>query len=137
MARTTAANVAAVLVDSSLSSNGQGDYDGTTDLTPYIDAASSVVDDLEDADEDGVLTSTKLELVERWLAAHYYTIMDPIYVSKSTLGRSASFQQRSYKDVAIDLDPTGELAALLGRQRAGGFWGGRAQDQYAEENEVS
>ena len=39
MARTTSGQVAAVLVDSSLSSNGQGDYDGTTDLTPYIDAA--------------------------------------------------------------------------------------------------
>ena len=133
--RTTQAKVAAVLVDSSLSSNGQGDYDGTTDLLPYIEAASSIVDDLVDTDEDGVLTAAKLELIERWLSAYYYTIMDPIYVSKSTEGASASFQQRDYKQVAVNLDPTGMLNAQLENQRAGGFWGGRAQDQYDDANE--
>lgn len=136
MARTTAALVAGVLVDASTSASGQGDYDGSTDLTPYIDAASSVVDDLEAADEDGDLSSAKLEIIERWLAAHYYTIMDPIYMSKTTMGRSASFQQRSYLDVAKQLDPTGMLEALVEGKRAKGFWLGRAQDQYADENEV-
>lgn len=137
MARTDQASVAGVLVDSSTHSKGQGDWDGETSLTPYIDTASAVVDnavELAAADGESYAAST-LELMERWLAAHYYTVMDPLYKSKSTNRASASFNERSYKDVALELDPLGYLADALSKHRARGFWLGRAQDQYDDANE--
>lgn len=138
MARTDSASVAAVLVDSSTHSKGQGDWDGETSLTPYIDTANSVVTSAAaKAVENGEsYADSTLELMERWLAAHYYTVMDPLYKSKSTDRASASFNERSYKDVALELDPLGYLAEVIAKHRARGFWLGRAQDQYDDANEV-
>jgi hypothetical protein len=145
MARTTALAVASVLVDSSLSPNGQGDYDGTTDLTPYIVSASSVVDRVATAASDikGItLSTTELELIERWLAAHFYTKMDPTYLTKTTGKAVVSFARNPkvpepYKDVAIAMDYSGMLNAILNRQSAGGFWMGKTvpdQLSYTDRN---
>jgi len=105
----------------------------TPTIQPYIDAASSIVDRLVvTADNmDETLTSTQAELIERWLAAHAYTVMDALYMSKSTLGASGSFlrEKSKYLDMAIMLDPTGGLNAILNQQRARGGWLGVTNDE--------
>jgi len=103
-------------------------------LQTYIDSATTLVDQLvTDASikfPPYTHTSAQLELIERWLSAHFYTKMDPTYSSKSTSGASGSFVRdpkvpEPYKDAAIMLDPSGALAALLNRQTAGGAWLGK------------
>ena len=102
------------------------------DLTPYVDTAENLVNSLvyqAKSQKRIKFNTATLELIERWLAAHCYTKMDPTYTSKSTSGASGSFVRGSkepepYKDMALSLDYSGCLNALLNRQRAGGFWNG-------------
>jgi hypothetical protein len=116
--RTTAGLVQKLLGD---------DYDGTSDLTPYLETATVVVSRLavEATNANRALSYTELELVERWLSAHFYTKMDPVYTSMSTGGASGSFARGSepepYKDGAINVDFSGMLKAILNRQTARGF----------------
>lgn len=122
MARTTSTAVQGVL--------GR-DYDGSTDLTPYIDIASALVDQVVVCAAAKSIaygfTDAVLEVIERWMAANYYTIMDPTYKARATASASGTFNKNpdAYKDAAIDLDPTGCLNALLKRQRAGAVWLGK------------
>lgn len=95
------------------------------DLTPYIVTANEIVDQVViDAAKMGVSYSApRLELIERWLAAHYYTKADPAYTSRSTSGASGSFiraqeEPEPYRNVAVDLDTSGALNAILRRNRA-------------------
>lgn len=133
MSRTTAVDVQAIL---------GGNWDGKTDLTPYIDTASAVVDDVvECATARSVtVTATRAELIERWLAAHYYTQMDPLYTSKSTQSASGSFKDHGYDKTAIGLDPSGCLSGVLnGRKVARTFWLGQREYEetdYAERNSL-
>ena len=123
------------------------DYDTVTEpsLEPYVDTAYSVVTRLAAKAAAAVpavaFSDSDKELVERWLAAHYYTKSDRVYSSKSTLGRSASFVldpkvPEPYKAGALDADPTGLLAGLLDpSKRATAWWGGRrpsAQTPYRD-----
>jgi len=118
VSRTNSAAVVGILLEN---------YDGTSVLTPFIDTACSLVNRISTKDTAGELTSTDLELIERYLAAHYYTLADPLYVSKSTGGASGSFRDRSYYEAAKALDSTGLLAALElpTRPRAGCTWLGK------------
>lgn len=118
MARTTATLVQGIL---------GGDWDGSTSLDGYIATATAVADRLNDcADDKGyTLSSTELELIERWLAAHFYTIMDPIYVKKRTERAEGHFQERSYLDATKMLDPSGCVNAVMSGVNAGMFWGGK------------
>lgn len=130
MARTTTKAVEGVLAAGK-------DYDTKIrpSLIPYIDAASSMVDDVVDcASAKGVvLSAAKKEIMERWLAAHFYAISDKPYASKSTEGASASFHGQTgmygeatlYGQTAMRLDPSNCLAAILGGKVAGGFWAGK------------
>lgn len=113
------------------------DWDGETVLDPYIETASAVVDRVTACAtaKSITLSSSLLELIERWMAAHYYTVMDPIYKSKNTEGAGASFNDRSYKEVAVELDYTGCLNAILSKQRASVAWLGKpksAQIDYVD-----
>lgn len=140
MARTTSDAVKLVLMD---------DYgkraDGTDpDLTPYIDTANSMVTQVNsDAVARGFsMTAAQLELIERWLAAHYYTKADPVLANKSQGKASGTFvrgqkEPEPYKDVAIGLDVSGMLSALLNRQTAGVVWLGKppsSQIPYTQRN---
>lgn len=117
-------------------------WDGTTGLQPFIDAATTIVDDVSnnDAITDKVMTTTKLELVERWLAAHFYHCADPTYQSKSTGKASGQFQGQSemnfagsrYGQMAIRLDTSRYLAALDQKGIVGGFWGGLPPSQQTD-----
>jgi len=96
-------------------------------LQPFIDTASSMVDDLVDcAAERGItLPSVKLELIERWLAAHFYKVSDRPYASKNTEGAGGAFDGKTgmylestiYGQTAMRLDPSGCLDAIGGSQR--------------------
>lgn len=123
MARTTDTLVKAVL---------QRDYDlvNTPSLTRFIDSASMIVDRLVACATSRGYTLADAELaeIETWLAAYRYTHNNPVYASKSTDGRSASFLREGNRNPyllgALELDPSGCLAFLTNpkKQRAGFRW---------------
>lgn len=107
-------------------------------LQPYIDLASNLVTQAVQLAQNRivnrvVLDATTQELMERTLAAYFYTTMDPEYVSKSTAGVSASFSAedlspRRFKAMAMQADPSGTINALLNRKFAGGAHIGSRSD---------
>ena len=64
------------------------------------------------------MTATYLELVERWLSAHFYQMADPGYTSRTTAGASGGFNGQQtmnflstrFGQQACNLDLTGFLA---------------------------
>ncbi len=119
-ARTTVAQVNALL---------GARWDGTTDVSPYIEIASSFVDSVAAcATAKGkTLTAVQLELIERVMAAYYYMFMDPAYKSRSTASASGSwdFDMKDYTKQAIMIDPSGCVNALLNRYAADVDWLGK------------
>ncbi len=96
-------------------------YGEGTNLSPYIEAASSIVDRLVVAAAAlGVATravsASQAELVERWLAAHYYTQMDPLYKRRQTADGSGDFVEHGYLEAAKQIDPSGLLDGILSRR---------------------
>jgi hypothetical protein len=132
--RTTEGNVRGIL---------GGHYDGTTSLVPFIDTASSLVDDV--ALKDSSVSAVRLELIERWLAAHYYEHADQITQSRSTGGASGQFQGRTdmgfdstkYGQEAKRLDSSGLLVNLdqTLRPKASASWLGKVRDDQLDEDE--
>jgi hypothetical protein len=120
-----------------------GHYDGTTGLQPFIDTASSLVDDIAVADSS--ISASRLELIERWLAAHYYEHADPITASRSTGGASGQFQGRTdmgfdstkYGQEAKRLDSSGLLVKLDQplRPKAGCVWLGKQPSSQLDADE--
>jgi hypothetical protein len=112
--RTTAAAVGGIIeVNASIS------------LTPFIEAANALVTEVcTDDDYD----ATRLELIERWLSAHFYAVRDPRvlreaagsvraeYKSKVGLG----FDVTHYGQMAMRLATAGELSALNEQAKQGG-----------------
>jgi hypothetical protein len=143
--RTTPAAVKAVLAR---------DYDSVDEpsLTPYLDAASLLVGDLEDAASTAP-AAARLELVERWLAAHYYALSDQPYSDEWTEGAKATYQGKTgmyfeatkYGQAALGLDTTGYLAGLQAaavvasggssRVTAGVSWLGKAPSAQRDYNQ--
>lgn len=126
--RTNSAAVTAILGQNYDSGSESRD---PVDLTPYMETASSLIDQVVAcATRKGVvISSTQTELMERWMSGYYYTQMDPLYKSRSTLGASGAFAEQSYKEAAVDMDPSGCLNALLKRQRARIEWVGKTPDE--------
>jgi hypothetical protein len=128
LARTTSGAVQAILLQ---------DYDSldNPDLTPFIETASSVVDDVSlCASQKGTpLATAKLELLERWLSAHCYCLVDRLYYSRKTGKAEGIFQGRTgmnldytpYGQMAKSLDPTGCLVAVTSSMKAGMMWLGK------------
>ena len=94
--------------------------DEGTALDSFISTANALTDFLASKDVDGVIPAVLLAEIERYLAAHYYSLLDPLYRSKSTGGASGTFQgtdgmglnSTHYGQNAIALDPTGRLLSL-------------------------
>jgi len=133
MARTTSANVTAILVTDK-------NYDGSTSLAAFIDTATALVDEVVTcAAKRGItLSATLLELIERWLAAHFYAHADPLYTSRSTQGASGSFQGQTgmhlestqYGQTAMVLDTSRCLAAInKGGSKIGAVWLGKPRSE--------
>ncbi len=111
--RTTEVAVAAIV-----------EVDDTISLLPFIEVASRIVtkvctsDDLEDED---------LELIERWLSAHFYKLRDQAIASEGVGKLSQSFQYKiethlastMYGQAAMDADTSGALAAYNREQQQG------------------
>jgi hypothetical protein len=112
-------------------------YDGTTSLIPFMETASAIVDDVAlcAIARNKTLDADRLELIERWLAAHCYKLADQGYASNSTADASASYQGQTgmylegtkYGQMAVRLDKSGCLQAIAGNERkaASGFWLGK------------
>lgn len=130
MARTTSASVEGILLAA---------YDGTSSLTPFIDSATSIVDQVSScATRRGVsLTTAQLELIERWLAAHLYAMSDQIAESERNLNASVKYQGKTemnldstkYGQTAKMMDHSGCLNALGNRKVARVIWLGRAPSE--------
>lgn len=135
--RTTSDNVKGVL---RLGSEG-GDYDDVANpsLTPYIATANAITSRVYTCSVQKKLTlsTTELELIERWLAAHFYAMSDQTYAQRSTQGASGSFQGQTgmgleatkYGQTALAVDYSGCLTAINKRQFASGFWLGKPASQ--------
>lgn len=131
--RTNPSAVQAILGGTTPNSN----WDGLTDLSPFIRAASIIIDRVKVAAQGkpwvrgGVrLTAVELKEMETWLAAHFYLIRDPLYQSKSVGGASGTFQRKQgdgfettdYGRAACNIDFSGTLRAIGLRQFAGAAW---------------
>lgn len=131
MPRTTSAAVEAII-----------DVDVEIDLTPFIEVANSLVTEkcasALNEDGDAYYDAARLELIERWLSAHFYAIRDPRVSSEQAGSVGASYQNRvdlgldqtTYGQQAKILDTAGGLASLdimakKGKSRVKGYWLGR------------
>lgn len=97
------------------------------DIEPFIEAANSLVTRICVKD-DSDYSDADLELIERWLSAHFYAIRDPRlteegagsvrarYESKVDLG----FNLTRYGQQALLLDTEGGLAKLQNEILKGG-----------------
>ena len=132
--RTSKANVATVIeLDAAIVPDDAA-------MLPFITVANELVTECCTGD-NGPATAysdDRLELIERFLAAHFYTNRDPrltderagsvggSYQSKVDLG----FDTSHYGQTAMRLDTNGGLAALNatttggGKTRVGAFWAG-------------
>lgn len=90
------------------------------DVDPFIRTASVVVDRLITYAEDNPLEDSELKEIEIYLAAHFCTLREQQYDSKSTADASAKFQGKTgmglasshYGQTAKILDSSGYLDSL-------------------------
>lgn len=112
MARTTSELVAEII-----------EVDVDISLTPFITAANALVTELLVGKHD----DERLELIERWLSAHFYTNRDPRPTDEKAGPVSAEYQSKvdlflstsHYGQMAIVLDTSGELAKLNNQAKEG------------------
>lgn len=106
--RTTPTNVKAIIETDDVS---------IPDLTPFIEAAHSIV---EEVCVPLAYTEQRLELIERWLSAHFYAVRDNRVASEQAGPVRQAFQYNlglnlavtMYGQQAMLLDTKGGLAAL-------------------------
>lgn len=109
---------------------GLTEVDSTVSLTPFILTANVMVTKFCTGDNgptDPEYTDDELELIERWLAAHYYRMRDlqPIVERAGTVAEHRKFIQNTgldnttYGQTAMTLDWNGGLAAWQDRVRNG------------------
>lgn len=115
--------------------------DDSIDIAPFIEVASSIVDKVESADSNSALSDEDLELIERWLAAHFYCIRDPRTSAEKAGPVSATYQSKvgtgfavtHYGQQAMALDVTGYLktmsSELARRKVATVTWLGTESDE--------
>ena len=114
MARTTSEEVALII-----------EVDGSISLTPFIEAANALVTEKCSTDD---YDATRLELIERWLSAHFYAIRDARPTNERAGSVGASYQSKvdlgfdvtHYGQMAMRLDTAGGLAALNAEAKKGG-----------------
>lgn len=93
------------------------EVDGAIDLAPFISVASELV--TEFCTGKGY-TVERMELIERWLSAHFYTNRDPRPTREEAGPVSATYQSKvdlnlytsHYGQTAMLLDTAGGLALL-------------------------
>jgi len=112
------------------------EVDSSILLDPFIETASSLVDDV--AAHALAPAAARLELIERYLSAHFYTLRDPRAVSEKADVVAQTVQSKvdlgfntsHYGQMAMSLDPTGVLKNASKGKRAGGVtWLGNETDR--------
>ena len=85
---------------------------------------------------------TTLELIERYLAAHYYALDNPSIVSESADGTSETYERGQtgmgldstrFGQTALELDTCGGLLAAKKRRRAAIHWLGTKESEQTDE----
>lgn len=116
--RTTAAAVELILFE----------YQSAVSLVPFIEVANDLVTEVCVNSDSYTYTTTKLELIERWLSAHFYEIREAraynvgagsvreTKESRVDLG----FDLTRYGQMAKRIDVAGNLAAMDKRTEIGG-----------------
>ena len=110
MSRTTASAVIGIL----------GEVDKTIDLAPFIETANLIVTKVCSAEYDETDDSdiAQLELVERWLSAHFFHIRTPELQSEEIGEAIDKFRNQklgsgllstTYGNQAVALDTSGKL----------------------------
>lgn len=101
--RTTAAQVAAIRTV---------EADGVVAdiLEPFIEVANSLVDEFCTG---GTLTDARLELIERWLSAHFYTLQSDARLTLSETVGPITETFFGKVGFALNLTPYGQQAMLL------------------------
>jgi hypothetical protein len=117
MARTTATNVKKIIeVDATI-------IVVDADMDAFIDVANELVTEMCTGTTNGpktAYTAARLELIERWLSAHFYAIRDPRPSSEKAGAVGVNYQQKvdlnlsltSYGQQAMMLDTNGGLKSL-------------------------
>lgn len=104
--RTTPALVKGILLN---------DYDTRREpaLSPFIDTANMMVNRLSTlASNNGTpLTTTELELIERWLSAHFYKVSDRGYAEKQTDQARGRYHGQTAKN--LEFTPYGQMALVI------------------------
>lgn len=93
------------------------ELDAAIDLTPFMESANNLVDQVC---LDSDYSDATLELIERWLSAHFYAIRDPRAIQESVKGISQQFSDPTkpglsstlWGQTAMALDTAGNLAAV-------------------------
>jgi hypothetical protein len=133
--RTTAAAVGGII-----------EVDANIDVTPFIATANAIVTECcTGGDHD----AGRLELIERWLSAHYYAVRDPRAESEKAGSVGAKYQSKvdlgfntsHYGQTAMQLDTEGNLAALNEKTKRGAVsvgvsWLGKTEDEMRITDEV-
>jgi len=100
------------------------DLDSGISLTPFIEVANALVTEICAAavDADGALVydATRLELIERWLSAHFYHVRDPKASREDVDSVAATYQSivkigfncTHYGQMSMRLDTNGALSRL-------------------------
>ena len=112
------------------------DWDTETDLRPFLDAASSLVDAAVALARDRGRSIPAAALVEGWLAAHFYKYAaDRQFAGRDVqgavtggtfTGQTAMYLEgTTYGQTALTLDPSGSLRAVSKGQYADLQWGGK------------
>lgn len=101
MAYTTASEVRAIISEDDPKRD-------ITDMTPFIAAANSVV--VTRLGSSGLSTAT-LTQIEKWLAAHFYCIMQSRTNMENADNIISQFQSRV--DLGLDVTHYGQMAKLL------------------------
>lgn len=128
--RTTASAVRAV-----------GGFPTSLNVDVFIETANILVDQVA-ACAGSKLTDRQLEMIERWLAAHFTKVMSPSATSKSIGGASTSYEgrgnsgmglyQTSYGQHALILDTSGCLQKITAK-RPTLSWGGTSRSSSSDE----
>jgi len=110
----------------------------SVDLSIFIDTASKIVDKVEVC-AGSELDDQQLALIETWLTAHFYSVTNPVAMSKKIGEAETRYQERTmgmgydgtmYGQQALAIDTSGCLRKL-GKQKATIKWlGSKANDHH-------
>jgi hypothetical protein len=128
MPRTTSELVIGLLLN-------EYDAENEPDVTPFIDSASVLIDEVVAcaARKGKTLTDEAAEILERWVAAHLYQAPDPGYQEKQTEKAKGVYNTITGKGLegtrfgqnALLIDSTGCLRGINNNARARLRWMGK------------